>query len=326
MARPVRVAALTMWAVGIVVCLVLAAGLQAWLTRRDRKRLAPPGRLVEGFHVCERGTTGPVVVLEAGIAATAANWSLVQSALAGSVRTCSYDRAGLGWSAPEPGTHSLQRWTDDLHRLIHALDLPRPLILAGHSFGTWIVRVYASRFPEDVSGLVLIDPVIPEEFSAPAGRVRWRLWRATFFAELTGACAAVGLVRLGLWGLLRRGPGNPGPLLGLSGTCRRIASELAKLPTGALPGLRAHWSEPRFFRGLAASIAAMPACAAEAARHPIPAGLSVVVFSGGHQSPPSLQAHAALATSHVVVDGSAHWIHLDRPDLVAGAIRGLMRL
>jgi pimeloyl-ACP methyl ester carboxylesterase len=184
--------------------------------------------------------------------------------------------------------------------------------------------VYASRFPQDVAALVFLDPVMPGEFSPLTWRMRMRLWRAALFTEITWACAVIGLVRLGLWGLLRRGGGNPGPLLGLSATCRRIATELAKLPAEDLPALRAHWSEPRFFRELAASIRAMPACAAEAASHPLPPGIPLLILSGGHQSPQSLAAHAALATKQIVVEGSAHWIHLDRPAVVADAILSLM--
>jgi len=313
-----------MWAVvGLGTCVLLGVLAQAVCARRDRRRLAPVGRLVGGLHVVQAGAAGPVVVFEAGLAATSLNWCLVQSALSATARSCSYDRAGLGWSVPGSADRSLRRWTDDLHRLIQALDLPRPLILAGHSFGSYIVRVYASRFPDDVAALVLLDPVVPGQFSPLTRRARVRLWRAAFFTDITRACAVVGLVRLGLWGLLRRGGGNPGPLLGLSATCRRIASELAKLPPDVLPAVRAHWSEPRFFRELAASIRAMPWCAAEAARHPIPSGIPVVVFSGGHQSAASLAAHAAMATRHIVVEGSAHWIHLDRPELVADAILGI---
>jgi pimeloyl-ACP methyl ester carboxylesterase len=44
------------------------------------------------------------------------------------------------------------------------------------------------------------------------------------------------------------------------------------------------------------------------------------VLSGSHQPPASLTAHRALATRHIVVDGSAHWIHLDQPSLVADAV------
>ena len=315
-----------MWiAVWAAVGLVTGAAIQALCVRRDRRRFPPIGRIVNGLHVRPIGTRGPVIVFEAGLAATCLNWSRVQAELATRTQTYSYDRAGLGWSPPVRGDRSLRRWTDDLHRLIHGLDLPRPVVLTGHSFGTYIVRVYAHRFPEDVSALVLVDPVTPEELSHPALRTRLRLLRAEFFTYLTGAFAACGVVRLGLWGLLRRGPGNPGPLFGLHGTTRRIAAEVAKLPREVIPVLRARWSEARFFRELAQSIRSLPACAAEASQHPIPPGIPVVVLSGAHQTPESLAAHEAVATQHVVVEGSAHWIHLDQPSQVADAILAVAR-
>jgi pimeloyl-ACP methyl ester carboxylesterase len=331
-----------MW---VVVLAAAAVGLavQAACTRRDRWRLPAPGAFVEGLHVRQIGSDGPAVVFEAGIAATCLNWALVQHALSGKARTCSYDRAGLGWSRPAHGKRSLRGITDDLHTVIHALALPRPVVLVGHSFGTFVVRMYAHRFPDDVAALVLIDPVMADEFVDPAQssrgpglpwapkrearrwqprrwRTRFRLWRAAFYSHIAGVLASFGLARLGLWGLLRRGGGNAGPLLGLSATLRRIAAEVAKLPPDVVRLLRTRWSEPRFFRELATSVLSFPACAAEVVRHPVPASVPIVVLSGAHQTVERLRAHRALATRHVVVEGSAHWIHLDQPALVAQVI------
>jgi pimeloyl-ACP methyl ester carboxylesterase len=310
--------AVAVWAGAFV---VLGALAQAICVRRDRRRFPPPGRIVNGRHVREVGRCGPVVAFEAGIAASSSNWHAVQSELAASARTFSYDRPGFGWSVPLRRTWSLQTLTDDLHSLIRAIGVPRPLVLTGHSFGTYIVRVYAHRFPEDVAGLVLVDPVTPEEWMDPGWRGRARLRRAVLLAHVASVLARVGLVRLALWGLLRRGGGKAGPVLGLSRDLRRIASEVAKLSPDLVPALRARWSEPQFFTAMARYIRSLPACAAEAAGQPIPAGLPVTVFSGAHQSPERLAEHKAFATRHVVVEGSSHWIHLDRPRLVADAIR-----
>ena len=309
-----------MWA--LMALSLAAAGLvmQVVCTRRDRRRHPAPGTFVDGLHVWQRGDSGSTVVFEAGIAATCLNWIPVQEALSTGARSCSYDRAGLGWSRASGGEHSLIRITDDLHGMMEALALPRPVVLVGHSFGTFVVRVYAHRFPDEVTALVLIDPVTADEFVDPAWRTRVRLWRAAFWSHVAGVLAFFGLARLGLWGLLRRGGGNPGPLLGLSATLRRIAQEVAKLPPDVVRLLRTRWSEPRFFRELARAVVSLPACAAEVVRCPVPASVPITVLSGAHQTVDRLCAHRALATRHVVVEGSAHWIHLDRPAMVAEVI------
>ena len=309
-----------MWVLAAAAVALGGLVAQIALTGRDRRRYAAPGVFVNGLHVRQVGDEGPSVVFEAGLAATSLNWTLVQEVLAGDARTWSYDRAGLGWSRRSRGARSLARMTDDLRALTQRLAVPRPFVLVGHSFGTFAVRVYAHRFPEDVAALVLIDPVMPDEFATPSWRTRVRLWRAAVLSHVAGILASFGLARLGLWGLLRRGGGDAGPLLGRSATLRRMAAEVAKLPPPSVRLLRTRWSEPRFFRELAASVLSLPACAAEVASAPVMTAVPVVILSGAHQTAERLRVHEALATRHVVVDGSAHWIHLDRPALVAGLI------
>jgi pimeloyl-ACP methyl ester carboxylesterase len=306
-----------------VLLAIVVAGVTAQLvlTRRDHRRFPAPGSFVDGLHLRLIGDGSPPVIFEAGIAASSVNWSAVQSAIASMTSTVSYDRRGLGSSAPGTCPFTLEAMTSDLRRVIQGLGLRRPVVIVGHSFGTLIARVYAHRFREDVESLVLVDPVTPDEWSHPSLAARWRLWRASSFAYLAAAAAHVGLVRVGLWGALRRGGGNAGPVLGLSGTVRRIATEVAKLPADTVPLLRARWSEPRFFVTLARQIRSLPACAREAERQPIPEGTRVTVLSSALLPAERLARHRALATEHIVVSKSGHWVHLDRPDVVLDAVR-----
>jgi pimeloyl-ACP methyl ester carboxylesterase len=312
-------------AAGFVFAAALALGalVQALCTHRDRRRFPPPGRLVNGLHVREVGATGSPVVFEAGMAASCLGWTAVQRALASDARTWSYDRRGLGWSASSrsPASPSLGATTDELRSLVNAIDVPRPFVLVAHSFGAYIATLYANRFPLDVSGLVFVDPLTPDEWMRPAATSARRLYRAVVFTRLAGVLAVFGLVRVGLWRLLGRGGGNPGPLLGLSDTLRRIAVEVGKLPPHVSRALRARWSQPGFFKTMAVNLAALPLCAAEVGGRRIPPGIPVTVLSGAHQPPERLAEHAAMATRHIIVDGSGHWIHLDRPDIVCAAIR-----
>jgi pimeloyl-ACP methyl ester carboxylesterase len=78
--------------------------------------------------------------------------------LAQVTRVCAYDRAGYGRSDQSPILpHTAGSSADDLHALIHASGEPGPYVLAGYALGGPIVQLYASRYPEDVAGLVLLN-------------------------------------------------------------------------------------------------------------------------------------------------------------------------
>src|SRR6185295_6049474 len=64
------------------------------------------------------GAGTPTVHLEAGFGGTTNNWSAVQQQLGRTMRTCAYDRAGLGNSLPIPGVHDAGDEVDDLARLL----------------------------------------------------------------------------------------------------------------------------------------------------------------------------------------------------------------
>ena len=52
----------------------------------------------------------------------------------------------------------------DLHSLLATAAIPRPIVLVGHSLGGLIVRLYAYQYPQDVAGLVLVDPMHEDQF------------------------------------------------------------------------------------------------------------------------------------------------------------------
>jgi pimeloyl-ACP methyl ester carboxylesterase len=79
-----------------------------------------------------------------------------------------YDRAGSGWSDPVQGSRSAREIVTDLHDALGLAGIEGPYLLVGHSLGGLLVRAFAQHFPDDVVGLVLIDPSaegipLPEE-------------------------------------------------------------------------------------------------------------------------------------------------------------------
>jgi len=103
------------------------------------------------------GSGSPTVLLEAGFGGTTNNWSAVQPQLGRTMRTCAYDRAGLGNSLPIPGVHDAGDEVDDLARLLERAELPPPYLLVGHSYGGLLMRVFAHAHPEKTAGVVLVD-------------------------------------------------------------------------------------------------------------------------------------------------------------------------
>jgi pimeloyl-ACP methyl ester carboxylesterase len=116
--------------------------------------------LGHGRHLNLRcsGSGPQVVILEAGAVADSSTWFKVQPLLATHTRVCAYDRAGFGFSSEGALPRDLDADASDLHALIQRADLTTPLVMVGHSLGSNIVRRYASRYPADVSAMVLLDP------------------------------------------------------------------------------------------------------------------------------------------------------------------------
>lgn len=138
---------------------------QVIATRLSEGKYPPPGRLVDvgGYRLhihCsgpEGAQGGPTVVMDAGIGECSLGWSPVQPEVTKFARVCTYDRAGLGWSDSAPTARTSQQIVNDLHTLLTNAGIEPPYVMVGHSFGGLNLRLYASQFPEEVAGMVLVD-------------------------------------------------------------------------------------------------------------------------------------------------------------------------
>ena len=315
----------------------LAAG---WLfqragLKRDARRYPPQGLLLSRrgryLHVLHQGSGRPAIVFEAGLAASSISWARVQPLAAGLGTTCSYDRAGLGWSSPLRSQPSLAQLLDDLRGVIAWAGAGDPVVLVGHSFGSLPLLAYLERFPEDVAGLVMVDPVSISEWSNCSAADQHRLQVGAALSRRGAWLAHFGVVRAALALLLHGGQhwsqqmGRHAAGRGAT-TLERLTGEVSKLPADLWPLIAAQWSRSQSFRAMAEMLEALPACAA-AIRHPaLPVELPVAILSAASSTPEELRERddwlmGLVEAQHLVLSDAGHWLHVERPEEVAEAIR-----
>jgi pimeloyl-ACP methyl ester carboxylesterase len=323
-------------AAAVLVAALAGATFQAASAAADARRLPPLGRLVEvggghRLHARCSGSGQPAVVLEAGIAASSMSWTLVQPRIAEFTRVCAYDRAGLGWSDAAGSAVTAADNAEALHAMLRALGIPPPYVLVGHSYGNFVIRLFAARHPHEVGGMVLVDPIPPSEWATPTADDLRRLRGAIFLSRVGGLLAGIGFVRLCLQLLASGSPAVPRRVSRLfgseaAGVLGRLVGEVQKLPPDTWPIVRAFWSRPKCFAGMARHLAGLPRSARDADACGGLGDIPLIVISAGRQKEASrLEQERLTGLSsrgrQIIAKGSGHWIHLDEPDIVVSAIR-----
>jgi pimeloyl-ACP methyl ester carboxylesterase len=134
---------------------------------RDIRFHPMPGQLVDvgGYkiHIHCAGQGAPTVVLDSGLGDSYISWHKVQPEIAKFTRVCSYDRAGIGYSDSSPRPRTSKDIAEELHTLLHNAAIAGPIILVGHSMGGYDVRIYTSLYRNEVAGVVLVDASHPDQ-------------------------------------------------------------------------------------------------------------------------------------------------------------------
>ncbi|WP_214324535.1 alpha/beta fold hydrolase [Nonomuraea sediminis] len=268
----------------------------------------PDGRRLQ---YVSQGSGRPVVILESGLGASRTEWALVMPAIAGHTRVVAYDRAGLGGSDPDPRRRDLERMVDDLDHLLDHLGADS-YVLAGHSLGGPIIRLYAATRPERVAGLVLIDQAAEDlDLYYRRGQRAVVLGMQSAMAGL--ASVGVKVVPAEIRRLVKLFPPEMGEValaeMGRPSEIRATRAEYAALAEG--------------FARLRDSPAPLP-------------DVPVTAITGGRRTsklekrlhPQLLASHRRQVASvrqgrHVVAERSGHMVPQDQPDLV---IEEILRL
>ena len=235
----------------------------------------------------------PVVVLEAGAFGFAADFGAVQDQLtAKGIRSCAYDRAGMGYSDPSPEPRDGVAIAQDLEKLLAAAGLPGPYVMVGHSMAGLRLREFAGRNPGKVVGVVLVDATTPEALQAP--QLREFVGHFATASTWAGVGASMGLFT---------------PIMG-TGVANKIGL------TGEAEREKRHFfASGRHNRTSAAEVALWPKAAEQAAETPpFPHDMPVAVvtagglggFNGAYKSFQSAPADASAHGYVDHVDGAGH--------------------
>jgi len=288
-------ALLTLYTAGAIAAeLPDAPGTQVWIG--DRR-----------LHVHCLGIGEPTVVLESGLGGTSLEWSGVQVRMAELTRTCSYDRAGYGWSDAAYNPRTALNVVKDLEKLLGFASVRGPYVLVGHSFGGLTTRLFAARNPARTAGMVLVDSTheaLFDEFEK-AGIPNLFAPRDGLFQIRNFSAIPDGL---------------PEPRRGLA---RSMASRARSVIT--------LYSELRNMRLSARQVGgsgALPDVPLAVLTHDTLARAETEQALRTAEIWMRMQADLASRTSDGylrVADESGHHIHLDRPELVIEAIAGIVR-
>jgi pimeloyl-ACP methyl ester carboxylesterase len=197
-----RITEWVLFSLVIVLCVVAAGStiFNAIALRYYHAIYPVPGAMysVNGhqMHIYCTGAGSPTVILDAGLGDDSLAWRNVQPELSKTTRVCSYDRAGMGWSTPQPGPRDADTIESQLHALLQQAGLSGPIVLMGHSAAGVYIRGYATRYPQNVVGLVFVDGASPLQGDHGSSELRAATSYSKYVYYVYVAAMALGIPRL----------------------------------------------------------------------------------------------------------------------------------
>ncbi len=328
---------IALWIASSVAVLILTGIVYQHLgSLSDRKKYAGAGRWVSVGDGCElfvfeMGAGEPTVVFESGIGATHLNWRGIQESVGVFATTVSYDRGGLGWSDRCGSARTPTNIAAELREMLLGAGLKPPFFLVGHSFGGLVMRRFALLYPDEVASVLLVDPMRCEEWPPidPSKQDQIELGKKMIrYAIPVTRC---GLARLAVSLLFCRARRVTGHLAGAAvpngrHAFDRVTTEVRKMPPVVWPIVAAQWSRPAFYSGVRSHLHSIPDTVREMhVAEPI-RSIPVTVLTPTKAEPLTENQldHIGDNVKQVIAERSAHWIHLDEPELVIDCIRTMV--
>ncbi len=115
------------------------------------------------FHTRILGSGDITVIFENGMSDSLEIWGSIPDSVAGFAQVFTYDRADIGNSDASRQRRTIPNQVSELKSILDKENISPPYVLVGHSLGGLITRYFASQYPDEVVGLLLLDPA-PEAF------------------------------------------------------------------------------------------------------------------------------------------------------------------
>lgn len=298
----------------------------------------PSGRRLNLFCM---GAGTPVVILEAGGGDDSLSFRHVQGRLAALTRVCAYDRAGMGFSDPSDAPSTATHVVNDLYALIRQAGIPSPVILAGHSNGGLYATLYAAKYPQDVAGMVLIDPLtLGQDITATQvlSPKQVQDWRTSNQQDVTQGRLCLKLAQSGvLASTPDRYPNCMDSPPNANVTLHRLLNtQLARPTEQSALFTELLDTHPPADGGLSKAELALQQAQFEFGDKPfivlsgtdetygLPSRQRKKVWQALSDSAEALAAHSTHGV-HVIVKNSGHYIQEDQPDAVVRAVMDVVR-
>ena len=309
---------------GILLATLAAVGLlvQAASSALAPRRYPAPGELVDvgghRLHLYCLAQGSPTVIPETGLdySSNVTVWGFVQPRLAEITCTCAYDRAGFGWSEDGPLPRDSRTIVRELKTLLSNARIAPPYVLVAHSLGGLHMRLYASTYPEDVAGMVLIDASYEEQVHRLPPEIIESGEEEMALYNLCRFVAPMGLVRLLDVFDNSALPGHLQPAAGVltnqSRLCRSVLAEYAGTETleEQLTG--------------AESLGDLPLVVLSAGKKPDPDDLLAQEVYTVWQELQKEHVARSSNSMQMIAAESGHYIQLEQPELVVEAVRTLL--
>ncbi len=144
------------WTVSTLSLLLSACSSQPNTTQENLKA----GTMAYSY----RPAPGITAVFQSGLGDDKSTWANVISQLPATQASFIYDRYGYGKSTAATSIRDACNIAREQHDLLMQAGVKPPYLLVGHSIGGLYEYVFALMYPQDVAGLVLLDPTHPKHW------------------------------------------------------------------------------------------------------------------------------------------------------------------